>query len=109
MSWNHRNLRQTITYWAPAAADGFGGRSFSSPTTIKGRWEGRVNLITDSAGREKVSNAIVYLSSQVVVNGYLYEGESTASDPLSVGAFEIIRFDRVPSLNARDFENKAFL
>lgn len=110
MVWLHRNLRQTVTYWAPGAPDGYGGLSFSAPVTMKGRWEDRVELIRDSFGEETVSQAVAYLTQDVVVRGYLYEGSSTASSPLSVdGAKKIIRVDKTPTLNAQYNERKAFL
>lgn len=110
MAWPHRNLKQTITYWAPGAPDGYGGLAFATPVQIKGRWEDRVEIYADPSGRELSCNAVVYLADSVVNRGYLYNGESSAASPLSVsGAKEIRRFDRTPTLNASYFENKAYL
>lgn len=110
MAWPHRNLKQTITYWAPGAPDGFGGKAYNAPTNIKGRWEDRVQNIMDNSGQETVSNATVYLSSDVAVHGYLFNGNSTASSPVGLsGAYEIKRVDKTPTLNAQYFERKVLL
>ncbi len=110
MAWNHRNLRQKITYWAPGTPDGFGGIAYVAPVEFKGRWEDRLQIVTDFAGNEKISKAVVYLDSDVVVRGYLFEGVSSSTDPSTVvGAKEIVRIDKTPTLNAQFHERKVFL
>ena len=110
MSYITRNLRQTITYWSPSTPDGFGGKSFGSPTTLNGRWEDKVVEFVDPEGRESVSQAIVYTDTDVSLGGFLYNGTSTASDPNSVdGAREIRNFSKTPNLKANQFERKVIL
>ncbi len=103
------NLIQDITYWS-TSPDGFGGYTFSAPQALKGRWEDKNEMFRTPNGLEKVSNAIVYLDTDVEVDGFLLLGTSSASDPTSVvGAVQIAGFRKIPNLGAVRFERKAFL
>lgn len=100
---------QQITYW-PATPDGFGGNSFTTPQTIKGRWEDHVEETVDGMGNKLISNAVVYLDADVVVGGYLYLGVSAAADPtLVVGTFPIRRFSKTPDIRSASYLRKAVL
>jgi hypothetical protein len=110
MSYLERNLKQDLVYWAPGTPDGFGGKTFITPVAILGRWEDRTNLFIDSNGNESRSSSRVYLKQDVVLEGYLFLGTSTASDPLTVaGAKEIRDFRKIPDLAATSFERRVLL
>ena len=81
-----RGLKQNVTYWAPAAPNKFGAVTFSTPVTIKGRWEDGQELFRNKDGQEVVSRAKVMVASDVVIGGYLFLGTSVASDPHSLQA-----------------------
>ena len=104
-----RNLKQDITHWT-ATPDGYGGFTFGSPSTQKGRWVNRNVLFNDAAGEEVVSNSIVNLSLDVAEGDYLYEGKSTEADPTTLdGAARVRRFNKFPDLRKLNTVRKAFL
>lgn len=104
-----RNLRADITYWA-TTPDGFGGFTSAAPVTMKGRWEGRNELFRTITGEQVVSAAIVFVESDVDINGYLFEGVSTVADPTLVsGAMQIKQFVRIPDLRNLSHDRRAFL
>lgn len=103
-----RNLKQDVTWWA-ASPDGYGGYTYSSPQTIKGRWQDKQELFRTPAGDEQVSKAIVYLDQDVDVGDYLYEGLSTAADPTSLEAYQVRQFGKVPDLRNLQSLRKAIL
>jgi hypothetical protein len=103
------NLHQDLTYWT-VSADGFGGYSFGVPKTLKGRWEDKSELFTSGYGKEMVSKAIVYLDTDVTLDGYLMLGTTTVADPTTLpGAYQVAAFRKVPNLGAVRFERKAYL
>ncbi|KKN90091.1 hypothetical protein LCGC14_0232040 [marine sediment metagenome] len=111
MSFVQRMLKQQGTYWAPPTAiDAFEGSTYVEPIAIKTRWEDKAILFRDEAGVEVTSSSVVYVDRDVVTRGYLYNGTSTAADPTTVdGAREIRRFEKCPTVSAKDFERKALL
>lgn len=99
MSGFERNLRQTATYWAQTGLDKYGKPTFSAPTTIACRWEDRQELFIDKRGQETLSRARVFFAQAVDLEGYLYLGESAATDPLTLqDAFEIQATKKTPDL-----------
>lgn len=83
---------QTITYWAEAAMDGFGERTFSAPVTFVGRWEERTDLKIEFDGEVTMSKAVVYLQDDVILGGYLALGDLIASlEPTDLAAAYIIK------------------
>ena len=105
-----RNLRQTITYWAPSTPDGYGGYSYGSPQWLIGRWEDRIEDFIDQNGRELTSRAVVYLDRDVEMGGYLFLGKSSATNPQTLSdAREIRDFRKIPSLRNRINERKVRL
>tara|TARA_R110000803_G_scaffold210841_1_gene284319 strand:+ start:35825 stop:36169 length:345 start_codon:yes stop_codon:yes gene_type:complete len=108
-----RNLRTTLTYWSPGAPDGFGGTAWAAPVSVKGRWENREEMFIDAKGDEVKSAATVYVVSDVVLGGYLFNGSSTAADPLSLAttaeAKEIRGYRKMPTLKDTAYERKCYL
>lgn len=116
MSWVLRQLNQTVVYWGNPANDGYGGRTFDDPVELDCRWSDKQDLFIDIDGQEKRSEAVVWVESDVVVGGYLYLGDlddlssAEEADPFEVtNAFEIRRFEKVPSVKADQFVRKAWL
>lgn len=111
MSYIARNLLQNITYWSRGAPDGFGGFAFSTPVTIKGRWEERTDLFKDPQGNEQRSSARVYVDTDVELGGYILLGVSAATDPTAetVDAREILDFRKTPNLRATQHERRVLL
>lgn len=108
-----RNLKQTITYWAPAALNDWGQKGFSAPKKILGRWtEGR-ETITRSGGEEYISKAVVFVSQDVEQNGYLALGDffsnAVANPTLVDAAYEIQAYRATPDLRNLEQERKAYL
>lgn len=106
-----RKLNDTATTWS-VTSDGFGGFTFGSPVTIRCRWEDKSELFRDPTGDEVVSNAVVFLESDVVVGDYLYHGTSTEADPVAAHgslAQRIKQFNKIPDLRSVEQLRKAFL
>jgi len=85
-----KNLNQTATYWANPVKDGYGGNTFTAPTTIDCRWSDTQELFIDAQGEEKLSRALVHVGQDLVPGEFLYLGTSTEANPKDVdGAWEI--------------------
>lgn len=106
-----RDHPQDITVWQPGVNDGFGGFTFPAPTLIKGRWEDKQELFRDAKGEEVLSEAIVYVDTDIVVGTYIAEGDQTATaDPTTLqDAHQVRQFMKIPDLRQNDFERKAML
>ena len=110
-------LQQTAVYWASPVADGYGGRTFDDPVEIACRWEYRQELFIDAHGRERRSEAVIYVNTDLDLGGYLYLGDlddldsGEEADPTTVtNAREVRRFDKVPALrSSTSFTYKAWL
>lgn len=105
-----RNMHDTATYWPPAGNDGFGGREFGAPRSIKVRWQDDATLFRDAQGNEVTSSAVVYPPEPLEVHGFLFLGESDATDPTTVdGAKEIRQKSRSPNMGGTLQINKVYL
>lgn len=101
-------MEQTVTYWAPATNNGFGGKNVALPRQIKARWQDTQSLQRSADGSVVVCNATVYVAEVVEIGGYLYLGETTGT-PVEVGAQEIKNVGRSPSLSAKEELVKVWL
>ena len=70
-----RNLRDDVTHWPVSGTDGFGGFAFSAPVLLRGRWQERAELFRDEENEERVSKAVIYLSTAVANGDYLALGD----------------------------------
>ena len=110
MSLLTRHLHQKVTHWVSSSIDGSFDPSFDTTVALLGRWENRVIKFIDEQGAERDSKAIVYLSVDVSLGDYLFEGTSVAVDPTAVDdAFEVRDFRTVPSVNNTNTERRAIL
>lgn len=110
--FTQRNLRQDITYWAPAyggATNDFGHTTPQPPTLIKGRWEDKVQQVRKSNGDEIISMAEVLVDRDLEVGGFLILGDSTASSTPVSGSQEVQEFRKTPDLRNLGHERRAYL
>lgn len=102
--------KQSVTYWAPSTRDSFGGLSFVTPTTFKGRWEEHSEMVVGPQGDDVLSKAKVFVPSVVEEGGYLYLGTSVTADPTTLReAYKILAYEEVPDLRNLRAERRAYL
>jgi hypothetical protein len=103
-----RHMREDITYWPPAANDGFGGTAYGPPQPRKCRWQDDAVLFRDAQGREAVSQSVIYINAPVVNGGKLLRGVSVAAVP-PAEAREIRQVSDSPSLQQTLSLTKVYL
>jgi hypothetical protein len=93
-------LRQDITYWHPTGtSDAFGAVVFAAPQYLRGRWEDKTDLVRSKTGEEITTRSRVFLPQDISIDGYLFLGQSLATDPRTVpGAYEVQSKGRQPDL-----------
>ena len=113
--------KQTAVYWALAdsdsggiAYDDYGQPQYTDPVELTVRWTNKVMEFITPDGAIQQSQATVTTGSDVSVGGVLMLGEITDitdenSPKENDGAWEIKRFDKVPTLDADQFYRKAYL
>ena len=83
-------LPEKITIWIIATEDGLGGRTYSGPFVVDGRFALRQEKFTDINGNQQISKAVCYSRSDKFIAGaYVLLGESGAIEP--TGAADDIR------------------
>lgn len=92
---------QTAVYWGNPQAGATGGMTFDAPVEIACRWDDRVEVISNSKGKEVVSKAQVLVTQDLDEQGYLYLGSLSGlgsnPNPLEIDdAYEIARMDKSP-------------
>ncbi len=105
-----RKFRQLLVLWDNPVADGYGHYTYDSETEHSCRWEDKQELFKDEAGKEVVSQAVVYTDFVPTKGqdgwGYVFRGgladlPSDTSRPESIeGAFRIRHVGRMPSRRA---------
>ncbi len=64
----------------------------------------------DASGREQRSRAVVYVDTDLIIGGYLFEGVSSGTDPLAVDdAFLIKDYRKVGNFENTVFERRVML
>lgn len=105
-----RSMQQDATYWPPLVSDKFGNKGFAEPVPIKCRWQNDSIMFRDAAGREVLSQAVVYSDSALEIGGYLYLGLVEYDMPNETPfAYEIRQTNRTENLKATEFLNKVWL
>lgn len=120
-----RTCKQTAVYWANPVKNGWGGYDYDDPVEISCRWEEKTEVVSrvggaGKRGEELVSFAQIFVTEDVVEEGYLFLGDlddladlsSSADDnPEGIdGAYKIIKFEKIPGLRSTDdFVRKAYL
>ena len=110
-------LKQQAVYWplASETSDAYGQPVYDTAYQMKCRWEDVSVEFLKSDGTSKVSQAIVYVQSDVVAGGVLWLGTladvpASLTDPkLNAGAFEIQRFEKLPDLKNKLYLRTAYL
>ena len=116
---NRKIQDDVCVYWANPVSDGAGTFTYDDPIEINCFWLEDTKTIMDDNKREVISKAQVFVSQDLVQHEYLYHGtldevlesDSTFTDPKEMeDAFEIIRFEKKPSLvNSNQYVRKAYL
>jgi hypothetical protein len=116
MAFPENNLNQTCVYWGNPTADGSGGFTWDDPIELDCRWEEKTELIRTSKGDNIVSNASVQVKQDLDENGWLFLGDlddldsSEEDDPMTISnAYEIKKFDKIPTMKADKFYRRAWL
>jgi hypothetical protein len=93
---------QDLTYWAPTGSDRYGNKGYAAPIALKGRWEDKNEEFVAPGGATITSAAVALVDRDLLVQGYLAEGNLTAvADPtLTDAAWEIRAF-----IAGRDLRN----
>lgn len=103
MGFAHK-LRQDVTHWPISGSDGYGGFTFGTPELLSGRWEDKGELFINLDNEEVLSNAIIYLDTDVNVGDYFALGDYTVTaDPTTLGprvAFRSRNYGKVTDLAA---------
>jgi hypothetical protein len=112
-------LKMRAVYWAPTSdTDEFGNKLFAEPKVIKVRWEERVQEFAGPNNESMLSNAVVYTDRDVELLGVLKKLEkgetlsslaSTTNPFENEKAWEVRRFDKLPTIKATDFIRQAYL
>jgi len=110
MSVITKMLRQKAVYWAPGSVNAFGEIQLGIPTEVKCRWEDKHDEFIDSQGETVVSNAVVFVDSNLAVGGYLWLGNIGVAplDPKK-DAYLIRKFEKLPNFKATEYLRTAML
>lgn len=107
-------LKGTCVYWPQIGTDGFGQPTFGDPQEMRCRWEGVTRQVTTADGRMIMSQARVYVETDVAVGGVLLEKSLAETTSLTVpfdnaGAFEVMKFDKMPTLKYTQYLRTVWL
>lgn len=106
--------QQRAVYWPPMPPTRHGQKTYDTPVELLVRWEQTGEVFLDRDGNQQVSRAMVYVGDDVLELGVLWlstktldDSEGSAlgeltdeSDPfLNPGAYEIRRFEKMPTLD----------
>lgn len=108
--------QEKCVYWEPKGTDSFGNPINRNPRELDVRWEERLQVIKTDDGRTVMSKATVYYDSdetKLQVSGKLAYGtlgELASTNPkCEETAFEILKLDRIPTIEADQFLRIAYL
>jgi hypothetical protein len=105
-----KNLLQPATYWAPGPENKYGEQSFAAPVLIATRWEEHNEQIRKATGEEVISTTRVFVDREVLVDGFLQEGDYTAQLDPNMGNARVIQTTAViPDIRNVSKERKAYL
>ncbi len=114
MSLIDRMRKQQAVWWAVDSIDKFGQEVYAAPIQIMCRWEDVSKQFLDANGEIQMSQAVVYTDRDTPPKGVLMLGLiASITDPTNikenVGAWEIMRFDKLPTLNNKEALRTAYL
>lgn len=125
-------MKQRAVYWPPIdGPNQFNEKSYQRAVVVKCRWEEKSEEILSAVGERVISNAKIMVDRDMVVGGFLLlllggmkppktvtDEQLLASIPNQLDpkaqandghAFEILRFEKTPTLKVTDFLRIAFL
>lgn len=116
MAFPDRNLNQKCVYWGGPTPDGYGGFDYDDPEELDCRWVNTNQVIIDAKGREMVCRATVQVNQDLDEEGMLYLGELDDLDSAEevapetiAAAYQIKRFDKIPTMRGTKFFRMAYL
>jgi len=100
--------KQTAVYWELLSINRFGEKAYEDPVEINVRWEDRTEEFLDAGGERMYSQAVVYVDRDVTIGGVLLLGALDSdvdqdSPKENNSAYEIKRFDKLPTLKATEY------
>lgn len=110
----NRMRKQWATYWPPVGADEYGQPTFGTPIELKVRWDDVTEAYFNKMGESRSSESQVFVGQDVEEGGVLWLGRLTeVTDPAKPfaqkKAFQIQKFEKVPTLRATQFLRVAWL
>jgi hypothetical protein len=109
-------LKMRAVYWPPEKEFDPHGKPINRyPQEIRCRWEDSFEQFIDGSGRMQMARAKVYVDRDLKVGGILWLGkllniDDENNNPFdNPNAFEIKRFDKLPTLKATQFLRTAIL
>ncbi len=114
MSLITRMRKGTAVYWARSTRDAYGQWTFASPVQISVRWEWIESLHQSDKGEKWMSNSTVYVDRDMSTGDWLFDGTiqdlTSESIPQSnSGAFQVKKFEKVPTLRYNEYLRTAYL
>lgn len=114
MSLITRMRKQTAVWFKCKGLDGYGKPTYEAPVEIACRWEDMTKEFITPTGDTKQSQAIVYpdrdvAPKDVLMLGALVDVTDSGNPKENKGAFEVLRFDKLPTLRATEFLLTAYL
>jgi hypothetical protein len=115
---------QWAVYWPPGPLSDEATRTFGEPVELLVRWEEVTEMFLDRQGNEQVSKSKVYVGEDLTELGVLWLSPAVADNSVGSGlaelvsesdpfanpkAYEIRRFDRIPTLDGDEFLRIAYL
>lgn len=106
--------KQSCVYWALTGFDNYGQPTWDSPVEIDCRWEDVHEEFIDANEQRQISKAIIYVDRDICVGsilmlGALDSGVDEISPKQNDNAYEIQRFEKLPTLKATEFLRTAIL
>lgn len=93
---------QDVTFWSPLSNNGTGGKTWSTPTTIKAMIAEASEVIFSEEGKEIVASKSVYTRTEMQKGYYVAVGKVTDLTPTS-SAQQVIKASINP-LEANEFK-----
>ena len=106
-------MKQTAVYWGNPVQDGYGGYTYDDPVEFKVNWMEKQEKFVNKMAEEHISQAVVYLPSDVVVQGQIALTDllslSSSQTPVDNDAFEIKAYAKTPEQRGVNFVRKIWL
>ena len=104
--------KQDAVYWPRRTEDQYSEKAYELPIDLKVRWEDEYVQSFDEEGRETIFTSTVFVDRDMEVGDRIMLGTAidlTGPLPPPSEAKEVRKFERVPTLNAKDFLRVVYL